>query len=250
MSHEATYREHLDLIDGVITLIARRNRLSAADGDDFRQNAHLKLLETQALARYEGRSSLRTYLTVVLQRVYLDYRTREWGKWRPSVEAQRSGPLAVLLERLIVRDGLTFDQALETIRTNHAVSAPREELERIAAKLPMRVTRKPQGETVLMAVPAGGPAPDEALSKAELQAQALEVRQALISVLQDLVPEERLIIKQRFMDGVPIVEIAALLKTDAKRLYRRIEQILMRLRRALEARGVDPERLFGDETLD
>ncbi len=55
----------------------------------------------------------------VVQRLFLDHRNRQWGKWRPSAEAKRRGPLAILLERLVVRDGWTFEQAVETLRTNH-----------------------------------------------------------------------------------------------------------------------------------
>jgi len=43
------------------------------------------------LAKFEGRSSLRTFLTVVIQRLFLDHRISAWGKWRPSAEARRGG---------------------------------------------------------------------------------------------------------------------------------------------------------------
>ena len=247
VSDERTYHDHLALIDSVITRICRRKHLAAADAADFRQDVHVKLLSKGTLAKYDGRGSLEAFLLIVILREYKDFRIRTWGKWRPSVEAQRSGPVAILLEQLIIRDGFTFEQALETMRTNHGVTQPRAELEALAARLPLRVTRKPQGEEVLVTVPASTPSPDALLSREELQSRAAEVRQALLAALRDLDAEDRLIIKLRYLDGMKVVKIAALLALEPKPLYRRIEQLLARLRRDLADRGVDPAGLFEDE---
>ena len=247
VSHERTYYDHLELINSVITLICRRKQLQAADAADFRQDVHLKLLTKGTLDKYDGRGSLRSFLLIVVAREYKDFRIRTWGKWRPSVEAQRHGPVAILLERLIVRDGLTFEQALETLATNHQVTRPRKELEALAARLPLRVTRRAQSEEVLVTVPATGPSPDMLLSREELQSRAAEVRQALLDALRDLDPEERLIIKLRYMDGLKVVQIARMMQREPKPLYRAIEQLLAGLRRTLEARGVDTKGLFDDE---
>jgi RNA polymerase sigma factor (sigma-70 family) len=244
---ERMYQDHVDLIDSVITLICRRKHLSAADAADFRQDAHLTLLERGVLEKYQGRSSLRTFLLVVLMRMYKDFRIKDWGKWRPSVEAQRQGEVAIRLEQLIVRDGLTFDEALETLRTNHGVTASRAELEALAGRLPLRVVRKAQSDDVLVVVPSAVPAPDVMLSREEMRSRAAAVRRALLAALRDLDADDRLVIKLRYVDGLPIVKIAGLLQIEAKPLYRRIEQLLARLRRALEAEGVDPSGLFDEE---
>ena len=243
---EQTYEHHVELIDSVITLICRRRHLSASDAADFRQEAHLKLLEQGTLEKYEGRSSMKTFLLVVLLRAYKDFRIRQWGKWRPSVEAQRNGPVAIALERLIVRDGFTFEEALETLRTNHGVMNGRAELEALAARLPLRVVRKPQTDDVLVAVPSGSPSPDAEVSRVEVQVRATAASEALLAAVRDLAPDDRLIIMLRYFDGVPIVKIAGLLQIEAKPLYRRIEQLLSGLRRALQAKGVDTAGLFDE----
>ena len=247
VAHERLYQDHVELVDSVITLICRRKHLCGADAADFRQEAHLTLLERGVLEKYEGRSSLRTFLLVVLMRVYKDFRIRGWGKWRPSVEAQRNGEVAVRLEQLIVRDGVTFDEALETLRTNHGVTHSRAELEALAGRLPLRVIRRPQSDDVLVVVPGSGPPPDAVLSREEMRARAARARQALLEALRDLEPADRLVIKLRYFDGLPIVRIADLLEVEAKPLYRRIERLLVRLRRALEAEGVDSTGLFDVE---
>ena len=53
--------------------------------------------------------------------------------------------------------------------------------------------------------------------------------------------EEQLIIRLRFQDGFTVARIAQLLRDEQKPLYRRIEQILLRLREALIAAGVTRE---------
>jgi len=74
--------------------------LSPEDADDFGSVVKLTLLEGHraSLRRFDRRSSLYTYLTVVIQRMFLDYRIRMWSQWRPP-EARRAGAGAILLKR-------------------------------------------------------------------------------------------------------------------------------------------------------
>src|SRR5699024_217877 len=124
VSHEDLFLAHLEPIEATIGLICRKNRLRAEDADEFRSQAFIKLIENdyEVLRRFEQRSSLRTYLTVVLQRVYLDFRNGQWGKWRPSAEARRRGATAVALERLVVRDGLMLEEAIQVLVISQGVT--------------------------------------------------------------------------------------------------------------------------------
>jgi len=65
--------------------------------------------DSAILRQFQMRSSLRTYLTVVICRLFLDERIARFGKWRPSRKAVRVGSTAVLFERLTMRDGLIFE---------------------------------------------------------------------------------------------------------------------------------------------
>src|SRR5207302_6805108 len=107
VSGEGLFLSSLPVIDEVVAHVCRRHRLSATEADDFAGEVRLRLIERdyEPLRRFEGRSSLRTYLTVVVHRYFLDYRNKLWGKWRPSMEAKRFGAAAILFERLQVRDG-------------------------------------------------------------------------------------------------------------------------------------------------
>lgn len=240
-SGEALLVSHLDLVERVTAFTCARNRLSPADADDFASHVKLRLVEDDyaILRRFQGRSSLRTYLTVVIQRLFLDFRIQAWGKWRPSAEARRSGPVGVLLERLIVRDGHTFDEACQLLATNHGVAANRAELERLAGRFPVRVKRRFESEEALADAPAPGGGPDQTLAQDDARRDAGRVSQVLNMLTANLETQDRLILTMRFEDGRTVAEIAATLGLEQKRLYRRIDKLLRSLRDGFEAAGVD-----------
>jgi RNA polymerase sigma factor (sigma-70 family) len=243
VSHEQTFLDNLDLIEAVIDLISRRQRLTSAEGDDFRAVAHLRLIENdyEVLRRFEQRSSLRTYLTIVLQRVFLDYRISQWGKWRPSVEAKRLGSAAVLLEQLTTRDGYSFDEAVEVLWTSHRVTDSRDILYGIAQRLPIRISRRPQGEEAFASIADDSPLPDGCAARLELRPYAGRAHESLSRAVAALNPQDRLIIRLRYENGLSIVEIARTLRLEQKPLYRRFEHLKAQLRKSLEADGVDAE---------
>src|SRR5262245_17632488 len=118
------FLKSLPAIDGAVTYVCRRHRLSADEADDFSSEVRVHFIERnyEPLRRFEGRSTLRTYLITVVNHLFLDYRNRLWGKWRPSAEASRIGPVAIQFERLVIRDGWSVEQAKELLLTNHRVA--------------------------------------------------------------------------------------------------------------------------------
>jgi len=233
---EALFVSALPDVERAIRFVARRHRLSRTEEDDFAGEVKLALVENDydVFARFQGRSSLRTYLTTVVQRLFLDHRCKLWGKWRPSAEAQRRGPVALRLEVLLYRDGLTFDEAAETLRTNFGITETREELSELLHALPVRGNRRAAGEELLASVPAGELANPEVL--AEGAATADRVQTLLEEVIEALTPQERLVLRLRFEDDVSIADIARMLELDQKQLYRRIESLLASFRKSLEDR--------------
>jgi RNA polymerase sigma factor (sigma-70 family) len=238
---EALFVSHLAVIDRVTSFVCARNHLPSLDADDFGSHVKLKLIEDDyaILRKFEGRSSIRTFLTVVIQRLFLDYRISAWGKWRPSAEAKRGGAVAVLLEQSLVRDGHTFDEACELLAAKHHVEIGRAELEKIAARLPVRMKRRFESDDELVDVPATAASSDDLLVERDRQATADRVSAALASVTASLETEDRLILKLRFEDGRTVAEISAMLRLDQKALYRRIERLLKDLRGALQAQAID-----------
>ena len=254
VTDETLFTANLSVIDDVTAQVCRRNRLSPADAEDFRSDVRIHFLDRncEVLRRFEGRSSLTTYITVVIQRLFLDRRNRMWGKWRPSAEARRLGPTAMLLERLVSRDGWTPDQALETLRVNHGLTvddALRSFCERLTRRGP---TRQMVGEEEALGIPGASLQADANVVRAEQDFLAKRVQSALERARQNLPPEEQLILKMRFDDRIPVADIARALQLNQRRLYRTLERILAQIGASIANEGVsraDVQALFADDML-
>src|SRR5205807_2076472 len=116
---QEVFEEHLLMAEEIIRRICNRHRLSQEEAEDFHSFALLKLIEDDyaRLRSFQGRSRLKTFLTVVLHRLLLDYRVQKWGKWRPTAEVRDLGKTAVELDRLLSRDGQTLENAVEILRS-------------------------------------------------------------------------------------------------------------------------------------
>src|SRR4028119_1161719 len=85
---------HLPHIEKVATHACRKRRFSPEETEDFISLVQLKIIEDDyaVLCKFQGKSTLKTYLTVVIERQFLDHLNHLRGKWRPSAEAKRPGP--------------------------------------------------------------------------------------------------------------------------------------------------------------
>ena len=240
-SGEALFLSQLSVIERVISFVSSRHHLPGSDADDFGSHVKLKLIENDyaILEKFEGRSNLRTYLTVVIQRLFLDYRIMAWGKWRPSAEAKRSGEVAILLERLTQRDGYGLEEAWELMQTNHQITMSRPKLEAIAARLPQRLRRRFESEDALTGLAADQLPLDEIVADRERAAMGARLESALNKAMAGLEPQDRLIFELRFRDGRTIADIARALHLDQKALYRRVDRCLDALLVGLQASGID-----------
>jgi RNA polymerase sigma factor (sigma-70 family) len=238
-SYEDIFLANLDLIDGVVRFIARRHRLAPTDADEFASLARLKLIEDDyaALRAFKGNSTLRTYLVTVLNHLFLDDRTARWGRWRPSATAKRLGPTALLLERLTARDGLSEDAAIETVRTNHGVTESVVALRALVERLPGRIPRRPAGDE-LEDLPDPAPGADAEVLASERAQAGDRIGDSLERALSALESRERLVLRLRFQDALPVNQIAAIVEEDPKRLYRTIEKLVLRLRESMTRDGI------------
>lgn len=254
VTDEARFLAALPVIDDVAAQVCRRYRLSAEESEDFRADVRLHFINRnyEVLRRFEGRSQLPTYITVVVQRLFIDTRNREWGRWRPSAEARRLGPLGLLLEKLMVRDGWSASQALDTLRVNHGATIDAA-LTALADKLAMRApSRRIVGEEDAGDIAGDGPGADANVVRAEQDFLARRVQSALDRARQALAPTDRLILKMRYEDRLSVADIARALSLDQRRLYRTIEQLLASLGASMQADGIghaDIAALFDAEGL-
>jgi RNA polymerase sigma factor for flagellar operon FliA len=237
---EQLFVQHLGAVERIIGLIVSRQHLTQADADEFASLVRLKLVDDDyaVLRKFQARSSLTTYLTVVVQRVFLDYRISQWGKWRPSAEARTEGPLAIRLEQMIVRDRLSFEEACSALEINHRVTVGRQALEALYHRLPSRRRRRLIGVDAAASVSSSEPNAESAALEAERRTAGPAVRAALSRALARLAPQDRLIVKLRYENSLSVAEISRSLRVDQKSLYRRLDQLLRGLRAQLEEDGV------------
>lgn len=230
------------LIEAVIRWVCQRHSLRKEDAEDFASHAALRLIEDdyRVLRKFRGRSSLKTYLTTVISRLFLDYRIARWGKWRPCAAAKQAGPVGVRLDRLIFRDGYTVSEAVAIVAGDQRVVMDRAELAALAKRLPARSPRPvPVDESLAQKVAPG--ASDDLVSEAEMGRIALSVKKVLMRAFANLGAEDRLLLKLQFRDGLSVTAISRLLQLDQKGLYRRIHRLHSRLHAQMLAEGVRHE---------
>jgi len=221
--------ESLAVLTEVVSRVARRNRLRHGDAQDFAQSVHLRLLERNydVLSKFSGGSSLKTFLTTVVQRMLLDWRSSAYGRWRPSAAARRLGREAILLEGLIYRDGQSATTAIEMLRSGGCRSTS-EALHDVLRQLPVRIRPRLVCEDVLesMADPRGC---DWAhVHEADLARQ--RIRTALAKALLQLPLEDRRLLVLRYVNGQSVQKVARCAQVDPRVLYRRFEKLLRQLR--------------------
>lgn len=242
MDPRQLYLDHLDTIDRIAESLCRRNGIQGADAEDFASDVKLKLLQNDhaVLRKYRGASSPTTFLTVVIANLFRDYRVKAWGKWRPSAEAKRRGPIAVLLETAIYRDNQSFEDACAAILQNGRVNTTRAELRKILSELPHRSPRRVEDPNIVDDLPATNKADDPVLDL-ERDARLRAANDAVNRAVASLDPEDRLIIRMHFFEGLSIAEVARGLQLEQKPLYPRLKRLLERLSAALAAEGIGAE---------
>lgn len=244
MDAKALFLEHLDLIDERCRSICRRNGVFDDDARDFAADVRLRLVEDDyaVVRKFQGRSSLPTYLTVVIGNLFRDYRIKRWGKWRPSAKARELGESAVILETLLYRDGRSLDETCRVIQTTTGGAVNGPAVRELAKRLPARTPRQVASDTPIDAVPG----PDRANGHLLEQERAAEIdraRAALERVIASLPHEDHVVIRMRFYEGFSVADIARALGLEQRPLYDRIERDLRRLRAGLQADGIGPEVL-------
>src|SRR5436189_5087274 len=110
MTAEHTFLEHLPTIERIASSVARRYHLSADEGGEFVQVVSVRLLDDDyaLIRKFEGRSKLSTYLTIVMLLLFEQWLTELRRKCRPSADSRRVGHQAIRCERRMTRGGDTF----------------------------------------------------------------------------------------------------------------------------------------------
>jgi RNA polymerase sigma factor for flagellar operon FliA len=240
---EAVFVQHLDVIDRILLALARRHALDADDSADLCAWAKARIVESDyaAIAKFRGDSALATYLTVVLSMLSREYLARERGRWRPSAAARRHGAVGIKLEALVLRNGLPLNVAGQMMRTAGDTSLTDAELARIATHFPARPARVPVRDPSIVEAYAATDAADDLVQQSERMEREQFVKNALEEALKSLSSEDALLLRLHFVEGLSIADVSRSLCLPQKPLYRRLERLLVVLRKELERRGVTRE---------
>jgi RNA polymerase sigma factor (sigma-70 family) len=241
MDAAALFEANLDVIDRAISCVCRRARMQGADAEDFASAARLALIENDyaILRSFAGRSSFATFVGVIVQRFFADELTKVRGRWHASREAERLGQAGIVLEQLVRRDHRSIDDALPIVRAIDP-TLTREQLLEMEARLPPRTARPrqvPLDDTELHAA-----APEHAESRAmamHIDRVSSRTVHAIRDELAAMPVEDRMILRLRFGSSMAINEISVMLRLPQRPLYRRLDALLQRLRRALTAAGIE-----------
>jgi RNA polymerase sigma factor (sigma-70 family) len=251
---EALFLLRLASIERAIAFACHRASLRGADAEDFGSFVKLKLIESSyaVLHKFEGRCNFASYISIVVQRLLLDYRIRMWGKWHASAEAKRLGETAVAVEAMLLRDGWTIAEALPALRRRWP-DVTEEMIESFLSRLPKRAAR-PRAVAVEMADEVAG---ETGADRVTFEKDRAEVARRLAAVVREALEshgeEDRLLFRLRFEVGLSIAEISRMLKTEQKPLYRRLQRLLRDLRERVETEGFDAtdvEEILGSRSID
>jgi RNA polymerase sigma factor (sigma-70 family) len=247
MSPRELLLSHLDLVQELVRFHARRHALPDEEREELEGYVRLRLLENDyaILRKFEQRSTLRTYLTIVVERLFLDYGNQAWGKWRPSAGARRLGAVAVALEERLYREGLSFDDACQALLADPRWRVDRGELARLRAALP---PRQPARARRLVDASSLAERPDESPDpEAEVlrRSAAHTVGDALAAAFRRLKAQDRLVLRLRFVQELTVPEIARFLGLPEKTLYKRIKQLLRTLQEGMRGAGVEAGDVTG-----
>jgi RNA polymerase sigma factor (sigma-70 family) len=249
MPPEQLFLDHLSYIEKVAAQTCRHCHLRKEEEEDFLGEVRLKIMadDYAVLRQFQEKSTLKSYLAAVIKNQMRDFQNRLWGKWRHSEMAKRLGDVATLLEKL-VRDGYTFDEAIQILRTNHKVEMSWQELNEIAAKLPPRTLRHWETEEVLELLPSTGDRPDAGIIEREKRALRVRALEALQKALKSVPAEDQVIIKMQQWNRFTVAQISRVLNLDQKPLYKRIQKTLKHLKSEMERQGIRKEDI--DDLLD
>ncbi len=241
MNPETIYLQNLESIERIAAFVARRGHLNPDETGEFVQIVRVSLFENDysIIRKFEGRSSFSTYLTTVILRLFHQVRVEQWGKWRPSAEAKRLGDKAITLDRMLTRDGFTFDEAVKILTTRAGDAYTVAELEALYVRLPLR---NPRPRSVSENDGSEVAAPDanagDLVELRERECMARRCAEALVPALAQLDPEDRLILQLRFCHARKVPDIARIVSIDQKKLYKKLDKLFVVLRRMLEEAGI------------
>ncbi len=238
------FLEQLEAIDRAIRFACHRASLREHDAEDFASTVRLKLIDNDyaVIRKHDSRSSFCGYIAVVVQRLLLDHRNTQWGKFHASAEAKRIGDTAITIEAFLYRDGRTIEEVLPTLLRRWP-DLTRERIDGIVRALPPRSARPRvvDIEHAAESVGADGATVHDAAFEADRHATSQQLCAIVRDTMKELDEHDRLIFRLHWEGDMSVANISRVLHIEQKPLYRRLQRALARMRARLEAAGIDAE---------
>ena len=238
---------NLPLIEQIVLAICRRRGMAPSDAEEMAAEIKLRLVDNDyaILRNYSGKSHFATYIAAVVQRLMIDSLRSQFGKWHDSAEAVRLGEHAIAIERSLLRDGRSIDDALVQLRIQYP-DITREEIETTAARLPARTRRKMVDLEEASRVQSSSTA-----DEAERSEIARRISGVVSAYIDSLSVDEQFVLRLRFESNMTVAQIARALHIDQQLLYRRLYKHFSNLREELIRANVDVravEELIGTDS--
>jgi RNA polymerase sigma factor for flagellar operon FliA len=253
VKHQRLFTDNLEKIEKLVRISGRRHHFSHVEQQDFASYVNIELLKDDCvtLRKFQNRSSWWTFLAAVIEKLALDFLIEKWGRWRPSAAAEKLGPIAVILDRLVHRDGHTLEEAMEIVLAHHAAGLSYAELHAMWRQIPPRPRAMDVGEDAAAAV-SSTDSSDVRVEDAALQREIDRVGRVLREAFGVLPTQDRVMIALRYDHGLSMAEIAKLMNSSVPTLHRRLDRSLKALRATLSRGGFDPRQistLIGHSTI-
>jgi len=226
------FAQHAPSIEKVIAGVCRSLRLPSDKAEDFAQDVRLHLLQRpNVLESFRGGSNFQTYLFRVIRNYFLNWHSKNHGRWRPSRRAQRLGKVAIALEKLVDRYGMKPVDAIDQLVSDGVASRP------TLSELPEAVPRRTRLRGLrTKALSTDSPAHLPTFERAH---DAALIQSWIKEALRQLSPIERELLKARFCASHCANAAAVRHGMSLSQFYARVQRILARLRGVAFEAGID-----------
>ena len=242
---EAWLEAHYSELEKVVRHLCDRKRLWGDEAEEFQSLARLHFVERDyAVIRELGQvQSVQSFLYAVLSRLLVDYIRQRKGRFRPSRKAEGQGEIAVLLERMVLEQRLTLEEAFQSLTITHQRDLSRQAFQELCNTLDLQRGRP---ELQSLEEPELLPATEASVEELAFVTPRVLLEPALaeLEALQEgLSSEDRLLLEWRFRDQLSISEIARVLKITRYHAETSLQRLLLRLRERLLEQGLDEDHL-------
>jgi len=203
-----------------------------------------------AFKKFKGKSSERTYLTIVIRNAFQDFIRQKRGRWRVPQKVKKLGQEAELLFTLRYREGRDFDDAYNILSSCFNSVPSVQVIKDLWEKLEEFYTRQKPVYVSFEDITARELYLSSLVENVDssLTEQKYEELIVLLEKLVNELPEDyRLILRMHFEQGVKISALARIFNTTRGKMERRIKKILKVLKEQILKAGVKEDLI--SETL-